>query len=974
MKRFVSLFFIFSLFTDCWTQSVEVDPMLQNALKTYFSGYKLENYRPYGSMKADSMCVDEQERNIIVYTNEAFSSQPFTPQTVSRIYKDLSRRLPPPYNTYRLSLRGKRGMDIEELIPNIYKEDGGDKRRLWGEVDYKGNPWVQNLSCPFSITQGLAGRHLMVWPSHGRYYKAGDWVWQRPYLFCTTEDLFTQSFVYPFLIPMLENAGAVVYCPRERDIQTAEAVVDNDGGDRQGRYEEFPQSDYPWSTLSDSAFAPPMGLLTDSVLPFRLGTARWANATNRRSRLSSVSWTPHIPRRGRYAVYVSYVSRPNSVSDARYTVYHCGGRSQFSVNQQMGGGTWLYLGTFEFEEGENRDGRVVLTNQSNYRGVVTADGVRFGGGVGQTDRDGYGTSGMPRFLEAARYHAQWSGLPDSLFNADDGTNDYNDDLRSRSNLLNYLGGGSVYQPRTAGGGVPFELALAVHSDAGVRHDGGIFGTLGICTTVDGEGKTTYQTGLSRKSSFDLADMLMSTVTNDLSATFPVEWTRRELWDRNYSETRSPHVPSAILEMLSHQNYADMKLGHDPLFKFTMARAVYKALLRYVNYSHGIRHYAVQPLPVCCFSALLSKEGNEVRLSWKPRTDKIEKDLARPEGYVVYTKMGDGDFDNGHYFAGKTEITLPVNEGVQYCFKVTAVNAGGESFPSETLSVFKARGGTKHVLIVNAFERLGGPAQVETADSVGFDLKKDMGVPYHYTAAYSGEQLNYDPSAAGNEGPAGLGYCGREMMGKIFAGNTFDYAVVHGSAIAASGSYSFSSCGKEAVMGGWNALGDYDMIDYIAGLEKDVSYNLRSYKTFPPSMCRILTDYLREGGRLFVTGAYIGSDMQQVEERDFTEKVLKYRYAGSARSDSTDFVRGLNLQFPIFRSPSSLHYAVSDPDILMPAGSGAFSVFAYGGGAGAGVAYSGKDYRVVAAGFPFECIRDASVREKAMEAIIRFLTE
>lgn len=143
MKRFVSLFFIFSLFTDCWTQSVEVDPMLQNALKTYFSGYKLENYRPYGSMKADSMCVDEQERNIIVYTNEAFSSQPFTPQTVSRIYKDLSRRLPPPYNTYRLSLRGKRGMDIEELIPNIYKEDGGDKRRLWGEVDYKGNSLVE---------------------------------------------------------------------------------------------------------------------------------------------------------------------------------------------------------------------------------------------------------------------------------------------------------------------------------------------------------------------------------------------------------------------------------------------------------------------------------------------------------------------------------------------------------------------------------------------------------------------------------------------------------------------------------------------------------------------------------------------------------------------------------------------------------------------------------------------------------------
>ena len=44
----------------------------------------------------------------------------------------------------------------------------------------------------------------------------------------------------------------------------------------------------------------------------------------------------------------------------------------------------MYLGTFEFAQGSNIAGRVVLTNQSDYRGVVTADAVRFGGGVGQT--------------------------------------------------------------------------------------------------------------------------------------------------------------------------------------------------------------------------------------------------------------------------------------------------------------------------------------------------------------------------------------------------------------------------------------------------------------------------------------------------------------------------------------------------------------------------------------------------------------
>ena len=41
----------------------------------------------------------------------------------------------------------------------------------------------------------------------------GCWEWQRPRLFCTTEDLFTQSFVIPYIIPMLENAGAIVYTP-----------------------------------------------------------------------------------------------------------------------------------------------------------------------------------------------------------------------------------------------------------------------------------------------------------------------------------------------------------------------------------------------------------------------------------------------------------------------------------------------------------------------------------------------------------------------------------------------------------------------------------------------------------------------------------------------------------------------------------------------------------------------------------------
>ncbi len=54
---------------------------------------------------------------------------------------------------------------------------------------------------------------------------------------------------------------------------------------------------------------------------------------------------PDIPEAGRYAVYVSYASLPISARDAQCTVHHKGGSDVFLVNQQMGGGTWIYLGT-----------------------------------------------------------------------------------------------------------------------------------------------------------------------------------------------------------------------------------------------------------------------------------------------------------------------------------------------------------------------------------------------------------------------------------------------------------------------------------------------------------------------------------------------------------------------------------------------------------------------------------------------------
>lgn len=91
-------------------------------------------------------------------------------------------------------------------------------------------PLVTRVDAP-EAPAGLDGAHIALWQSHGRYFDSKDarWKWQRGRLFGTVEDLYPQAYVLPFLVPMLENAGANVLLPRERDTMTAEIIVDNDG-------------------------------------------------------------------------------------------------------------------------------------------------------------------------------------------------------------------------------------------------------------------------------------------------------------------------------------------------------------------------------------------------------------------------------------------------------------------------------------------------------------------------------------------------------------------------------------------------------------------------------------------------------------------------------------------------------------------------------------------------------------------------
>lgn len=970
MKKILFILTVCTLFIPS-ARGQQQDSIIKQRLQVYFSNYHNTFVKP----QLNTLSIDYEKRSINIYVSDAFAYQPFRQATVDSIYSQIRTVLPGPVRFFDVQLYCD-GKTIGQLIPNYYRKHGKkEKERLETELVYKGKPWIMNLSTPYLLSKGLQNRCIGLWQSHGKYYaNSRGWCWQRPRLFCTTEDLFSQSFIIPYLIPMLERAGATVITPRERDIQRNEVIVDNDSPQSSSNYKEVNSTANQWQQTDEKGFANKQTTYQNGENPFEMGSAKYI-ATEKKANKALVEWTPDIPEAGRYAVYISYQTVANSINDAHYTVYHRGEATEFLINQQMGGGTWVYLGTFDFDKGANDYDKVTLSNESDGSGVVTADAVRFGGGMGNIAR---GTvSGLPRYLEGARYAAQWAGMPTNVYNGRNGANDYSDDINVRSLMMNYLSGGSIYNPEKPGLKVPIELDMAFHTDAGYSPSNSFIGSLGIYMTNFNNGK--LNAGTSRYASRDLCDIVLTEIKRELDNDFNIAWERRAMWNRNYSESRLPAAPSTIIEMLSHQNFADMKYAYDPHFKFAMSRAIYKGILRFITSQHK-EDYEVAPLPVSHFAIQYGKKKNTLTLSWEGENDPLEP-TASPRNYLVYQREEDGSFDHGTVVS-KESYTIKVEPEKIYSFYVTALNHGGESFPSETLSAMRLKHEKGRVLIVNGFDRLSAPSIVDTPDSLGFDLDKDPGVAYMQNISLCGRQVGYDRQKGGKEGEGSLGFSTGELEGKTVAGNTFDYPFIHGNAIRTAKKWGFVSCSKESfeelidenetLVNPINIkqLNQYRCVDLILGLQKEDSSRVYSYKSFSKRMQGVLRSYCLIGGNLIVSGSYIGSDMwNNDDDKSFCRDILKYEYNRSlSDNDSICTVSGDQIDCGFIQKMNEKFYAVGHPEVLTPVSSTPLLYYKKENNI-AGIYYNGKDYRTVIMGFPFESITDEMQRKMLMNDVL-----
>jgi len=586
----------------------------------------------------------------------------------------------------------------------------------------KSAPLIRCVSRSYEVTQGLEGDQIALWASHGMYYNADEdrWKFQRARVWTTVEDLFTSSFTAPYLVPMLENAGAVVMQPR--------AYV----------------------------------------------------------------------RPGYQTIYIRW-EEPSCMHPVIKTDLQQGEYSaSYEVNTSQGVGLWHYLCTLP-------KGEYTLTGAESK----------------SIDESTIGPSGYPRYMEAARYWVPEVGIPDEKWMKDSTYSDYLNDIVCRGGGLNYL----------LDQGIDIDMSLALHTDAGTAMTDSVIGTMAIYT---------------HKKDAALADTILSEVVNDLQQLYYSQWPRRELRRANYGETRTPNVPAMILEVLSHQNYADMRYALDPQFRHDVSRAIYKGIGRYLAKKNG-KTFIPQPLAPQALHTFM--DGDSVWVTWQPKADDLEPN-ATPTFYIVYTRRDNGTWDNGTKVA-VPRYALPLESEVQYDFCVAAGNAGGISLRSPIVSAYRSNANDIPMLIVDAFDEVRGPKMMAFDSLTGGIVPGSRPIPDGLEMAYIGEQINYkrwDPWHSDDD--CGFGMCSMEHMGEFLVGNTHDYSAQHGCVLR-SVHRSYVSCTSDAI-----TLNDsnYYQTDIILG--KSNQNKVKRIYEWADTL-----HWATGVRRVLISGAYIGFPQQ-----------------------------------------------------------------------------------------------------------------
>ncbi|MEM1444487.1 MAG: N-acetylmuramoyl-L-alanine amidase [Planctomycetota bacterium] len=658
-----------------------------------------------------------------------------------------------------------------------------------------------------------------------------------------------------------------------------------------------------------------------------VGDIPYRFATTSTTETAVATYRPDLPSEGEYPVYAWTRYGSDRVSDQLYRINHSGGSTEVTINHRRVGNGLVYLGTYHFDRGT--EGSVEISNRSSEPGrVVIADMIRFGNGVGDIDRGG-GVSGQLREDEAGLYWVQWhvdrsQGIPNSeyRFSSDDG-----------SATVSLSPRYAEYMNREADGSLSDRVFVSFHSNAG----GG--SARGVLALLNGNNRASAAT----PNQFLLANTLGREVNDDLVAQngqFEHNWANRSVVtldrsDIEFGEINNERIngefDATIVETGFHDNTQDAQMLRDPKVRDALARATYQGVVNYFRAVDGNTTPITKlPPPVENLRAQSAGVDGSALVLWDPpAANAYAGDAAT--GYMVYTSTDGKGFDGGTYVPGGSTFgtvisNLDPEHGVYY-FKVAAVNAGGESLARDVVAA-TPYGADQSVLIVDGFDR----------NDRTLNPLQDFG---------SSTTERVRPSLS----------------------NSQDYAVDHAAAIEAWAprGLAIATAMNEAVIAGDIDLNDYDAVVWITGEESTVD------DTFNTTEQTLVTSYLNAGGKLFVSGAEIGWDLDNLNNgRTFYNQTLRADYAADdantyeAAGTAGSIFEGITLEF----DDGTFIYDATFPDVINPS-NGSTLAMNYGtSGSGGGAAVQFNE-QLVMLGFPFETILGQRDRIDVMGAALNY---
>jgi hypothetical protein len=643
-------------------------------------------------------------------------------------------------------------------------------------------------------------------------------------------------------------------------------------------------------------------------------------STSAGAETAAATYTPNIPQEGLYPVYTWVLWGPDRTSQL-YRVNHSGGATEVRVDHSRVGSGWVYLGTYHFESGSSpTSGSVMISNQGTAGNVVIADAIRFGNGIGDsTVSGGPNASGFPREDENSWHWIARSTGVGTTLTTAIGSGVNN--VSAPSNFAEYMNDS------------PFgsSVYIGFHSNAG--------GGRGARGLIDSDQGTPNQSSLATYTGRQINQDMQA-----LNGVFEHDWITGvpHTFSGGFGEIdlgSNAEFDATIIEVGFHDSALDAQLMRDPRVREQLARSTYEATLEYFDNFGDLNAPTTTPSAPINVSAVSNATG-EVTISWNAGPTGVSG--AAATGYRIYASTSGYGFDGGTVVAGGATNTMTLTEydpALPYYFKVVATNAGGESKASEVMAVI-ANGGLQRVLIVNGFDR--------------FERTQNFRYPYAHT--------------------------GDGLVDRVWPryNNSFDYTVQVASALHAHGAgILVNSSSNERVINGAVDLTAYDAVMWILGEEST------AHDTFNATEQALVTAYLAQGGKLFVSGSEIGFDLDaQGGGTAFFNNTLKADYlsddagAYNVTAAPGSIFTGLGLSFSNgsqFSSLTSQTYNVDAPDRINPLG-GATAALNYTSGSGAaGIQYTdaGNGSQIVMLAFPFETITTAANRAAVMERVIQY---